>query len=66
MFLIEKKVFDKEYSCQWPVEQMYLSDNGIRYSFVKDVSGITTYKYKKSKKLFSALTKFYDNLGIYE
>lgn len=65
MFLIEKK-YDKEYSCQWPVEQMYLSDNGIKYTFVKNVSGVTTYKYKKSKKLFSTLAKFYGNLEIYE
>lgn len=60
-----KKV-DKEYSCLSSSEQLYLSGCGIRYNFVKVLDGITTYKYKKTKRLFDALSNFYENLGIYE
>ncbi len=57
---------DKEYSCTWIAEHVYLSDHGIRYSFVKKENGITVYKYKKTKKLFEALSQFYGNLGYME
>lgn len=57
---------DKEYSCLSSSEQLYLSDCGIRYNFVKVIDGVTTYKYKKSKKLFNALSKFYENIGVFE
>lgn len=60
------KKIDKEYSCLSNAEQIYLSDCGIRYNFVKILDGITTYKYKKTKKLFTALSNFYEKLGIYE
>lgn len=59
--------FDKEYNCMWTVEQMYLQDCGIRYEFVKkDKNGITVFKYKKTKKLFDALSHFYEELGCIE
>ena len=58
---------DKEYSCTWSAEQMYLQDHGIRYEFVKkDNNGITVFKYKKTKKLFDTLSRFYENLGELE
>lgn len=60
------KKIDKEYNCLSSSEQIYLSDCGIRYNFVKVANGVTTYKYKKSKKLFLALARFYGQLGIYE
>lgn len=56
---------DKEYSCNWMVEQLYLRDCGIKYEFVKkSPDGITIYKYKKTKKLFEALAKLYEELGV--
>lgn len=51
--------FDKEYSTQYTKEMKFLLENGIRYTFVKDINGITTYKYKKTSKLFELLSKFY-------
>lgn len=61
-----KGKIDKEYSCTWITEQMYLNDCGIRYTFVKTDDGVTVYKYKKTKKLFDALSELYDKLGILE
>jgi len=57
-FIIYKK-FDKEYSTQYPKEMKYLEGLGIKYSFVKEINGITTYKYAKTSKLFKALEFFY-------
>jgi hypothetical protein len=54
--------FDKEYSTQFRKEVEFLHEKGIRYEFVKDVSGITTYKYKKTVELFSALAEFYSTI----
>ena len=58
MIFIEKK-FDKEYSTQYSPEMKYLLAQGIKYTFVKDINGITTYKYTKTSKLFKALEIFY-------
>lgn len=52
-------MFDKEYSCQFVDEMKYLKSKGIKYTFVKSINGITTYKYAKTSELFSALTIFY-------
>jgi hypothetical protein len=38
----------------------YLETIGIRYDFVKEIDGITTYKYRKTSKLFKALAFFYE------
>lgn len=46
-----KKKFDKEYSTQYVPEMKYLKEKGINYSFVKEIKGITTYKYTKTPKL---------------
>lgn len=54
-----KRIFDKEYSSQYPKEMKYLESVGIKYNFVKEIDGITTYKYKKSPELFRALWIFY-------
>lgn len=59
MFYIKK--FDKEYSTQFVDEMKYLQKNGISYAFVKNIQGITTYKYTKTKKLFEFLSKFYSD-----
>lgn len=54
------KKFDKEYSTQWMKEVEWLKKNGIKYTFVKtDENNITTYKYKKTSKLFKSLMDFY-------
>lgn len=52
------KKFDKEYSTQYVPEMKYLQSKGINYSFVKEVNGITTYKYTKTSDLFKALVFF--------
>lgn len=55
------KKFDKEYSTQYVDEMKFLLKNGVRYTFVKEINNITTYKYTKTKKLFELLSKFYSN-----
>lgn len=55
------KKIDKEYSTQWVDEMKYLKQRDIPYSFVKEINGITTYKYKKTKELFDSLSLFYSN-----
>ena len=53
------KKFDKEYSTQYTPEMKFLLEQGIKYTFVKEIDGVTTYKYKKTQKLFKALEIFY-------
>ncbi len=53
------KKFDKEYSTQYTPEMKYLLSKGIKYCFVKDIHGVTTYKYTKTSELFKALVSFY-------
>ncbi len=53
------KKFDKEYSTQFTPEMKYLLENGIKYAFVKEIKGVTTYKYEKTPELFRALEFFY-------
>ena len=59
----EKKIkIDREYSCVWFEECDYLIKHGIRYTFVKEIDGITTWKFKKTEELFSNLADFYSNV----
>ena len=51
--------FDKEYSTQFKQEVEYLEKLGIRYTFVKNINNISTYKYTKTSELFNALGIFY-------
>lgn len=53
------KKFDKEYSTQFTPEMKYLQSQGINYSFVKEINGVTTYKYTKTPELFLTLVSFY-------
>ena len=53
------KKFDSEYSTQYVKEMQYLLQNNIKYTFVKEINGITTYKYKKTPELFRILEIFY-------
>lgn len=60
---IEKNsAWDKEYASQWIPECNYLQEHGIRYTFVKSINGITTYKYEKNRTLFETLAEFYKKL----
>lgn len=56
---MDKKIWDKEYSTQYTSEMKYLQSKGISYSFVKEINGVTTYKYTKTSELFEALMNFY-------
>lgn len=56
---MDKKKWDKEYSTQYTPEMKYLQLKGINYSFVKEINGVTTYKYTKTSELFEALMDFY-------
>ena len=51
--------FDKEYATQNLKETAFLRDKGIKQAFVKEVNGLTTFKYKKTNELFVALSVFY-------
>ena len=53
------KRFDKEYSTQYTPEKEYLMNKGIKPSFIKEINGVTTYKYTKTSELFLALVYFY-------
>ena len=53
---------DREYSCVWDEEFVYLTEHGIKYEFVKEINGITTWKFKKSEFLFLVLANFYSNV----
>lgn len=54
------KKFDKEYSTQYTPEKEYLECHNIFPTFVKIINGVTTYKYKKTRKLFEVLSFFYE------
>lgn len=56
--MCEKK-FDREYSTSFIREKKFLDACGIKYTFVKEVNGITIFKYKKTSYLFECLTSFY-------
>ena len=56
---MDKKIWDKEYSTQYTPEMKYLQSKGISYSFVKEINGVTIYKYTKTSELFEALMNFY-------
>ena len=57
-----KKKIDREYGTQDRKEMFYLIDNGISILITKtDENGITTWKFKKSKKLFQSLLDYYSN-----
>ena len=53
---------DPEYNCVWVEEYTYLSDHGIKYTFVKIIDGVTVWKYRKNERLFKTLADFYKNV----
>ena len=56
---MDRKIWDKEYSTQYTPEMKYLQSKGINYSFVKEINGVTTYKYTKTSELFKVLMNYY-------
>lgn len=60
--MINKKKFEKEYVTQWKVERDWLFKKGIKYDFVKEIDGISTFKYKRNSELFKALYELYVEL----
>ena len=58
----EKIKIDREYSCVWFEECDYLMKHGIRYTFVKEIDGITVWKFKKTEELFRTLGDFYSEV----
>ena len=57
-----KKKIDREYGTQDGKEMCYLIDNGISFLFAKTgEEGVTTWKFKESKKLFQSLLGYYSN-----
>lgn len=59
--MMDKKLFDLEYSTQNRKEVLYLRSCGIKYTYVKRINDIPLYKYTKCKELFDALRIFYRN-----
>lgn len=53
------KKIDREYSTQDRKEMFYLIDNGINYEFVKTYNNISTWKFRKTKRLFELLMNYY-------
>ena len=56
--MIIRKI-DNEYRTESSHEVCYLSEYGIKYTFVKKEDGVTVWKYKKTKELGLALSKFW-------
>lgn len=58
---IPKQAFDSEYMTEFLREVRFLTEKGIKYTFVRKTQdyGISQYKYRKTPALFSALVEFY-------
>lgn len=58
---IPKNAFDSEYFTEFLREVRFLSEKGIRYTFVRKTPdyNISQFKYKKTPALFAALVEFY-------
>lgn len=56
------KKIDREYGTQDRKEMFYLIDNGISFLFAKtNKYGVTTWKFKKEKKLFELLANYHSD-----
>ena len=62
---IPKQAFDSEYMTEFLREVKFLTEKGIKYTFVRKTRdyGISQYKYKKTPALFAALVEFYATLN---
>lgn len=61
---LPKNAFDSEYMTEFLREVRFLSERGIKYTFVRKTPeyGISQFKYKKTPALFAALVEFYANI----
>lgn len=58
----KKNIWDKEYQTSFLDEVLFLKSKGIRYTWVyKNEDGLSVWKYKKEKRLWSALAEMYSN-----
>jgi len=60
-----KQAFDSEYMTEFLREVRFLTEKGIKYTFVRKTPeyGISQFKYKKTPELFAALVEFYATLN---
>lgn len=61
---LPKQAFDSEYMTEFLREVRFLTEKGIKYTFVKKTRdyGVSQYKYRKTPALFAALIEFYSML----
>ena len=61
---LPKYAFDSEYMTEWLREVRFLTEKGIKYTFVKKTPeyGISQFKYRKTPALFAALVEFYSTV----
>ena len=57
---LEIRKLDNDYRAESSHEVCYLSEYGIKCTFVKKEDGVTVWKYKKTKELGLALAKFWE------
>lgn len=58
----KKNIWDKEYQTSFFDEVIFLKSKGIRYTWVyTNENGISVWKYRKEKCLWSALAEMYSN-----
>lgn len=62
--VLPKTAFDSEYMTERLREVRFLTERGIKYTFVRKTPdyGISQYKYRKTPQLFAALVEFYARL----
>ncbi len=58
----KKNIWDKEYHTSFLDEVIFLKSKGIRYTWVHtNDQGISVWKFKKERRLWSALAEMYSN-----
>ena len=58
----KKNIWDKEYQTSFLDEVLFLKSKGIRYTWVyKHEDGLSVWKFRKEKRLWSALAEMYSN-----
>ena len=58
----KKNIWDKEYQTSFLDEVLFLKSKGVRYTWVyKNENNISVWKYRKEKRLWSALAEMYSN-----
>lgn len=58
----KKNIWDKEYQTSFFDEVVFLKSKGIRYTWVyTNENNISVWKYRKEKRLWSALAEMYSN-----